>query len=74
MVAALSCCRQQATGTALPILILTASDAVKDRVAGLNVGANDYLIRNKARLRRPGGVLGMTLEADNVRNTITLLS
>ena len=62
---------------ALPILILTARDAVEDRVAGLNAGADDYLTkpfamaelvaRIKALLRRPGGVLGMTLEAGNVR-------
>ena len=64
-------------GKALPILILTARDAVEDRVAGLNTGADDYLTkpfamtelvaRIKALLRRPGGVLGMTLEAGNVR-------
>jgi len=64
-------------GRALPILILTARDAVDDRVAGLNAGADDYLTkpfamtelvaRIKALLRRPGGVLGMTLEAGNVR-------
>jgi DNA-binding response OmpR family regulator len=64
-------------GKALPILILTARDAVEDRVAGLNAGADDYLTkpfamteliaRIKALLRRPGGVLGLTLEAGNVR-------
>jgi len=64
-------------GKALPILILTARDAVEDRVAGLNAGADDYLTkpfaiteliaRIKALLRRPGGVLGMTLEAGNLR-------
>ena len=63
-------------GNAIPILILTARDAVEDRVAGLNAGADDYLTkpfamaelvaRIKALLRRPGGVLGMTLEAGNV--------
>src|SRR5713101_1021916 len=51
--------------------------AVDDRVAGLNAGADDYLTkpfamteliaRIKALLRRPGGVLGMTLEAGNLR-------
>jgi DNA-binding response OmpR family regulator len=64
------------TGKALPILILTARDAVEDRVAGLNAGADDYLTkpfamseliaRIKALLRRPGGVLGITLEAGNL--------
>jgi two-component system OmpR family response regulator/two-component system response regulator QseB len=28
-----------------PVLILTARDAVADRVAGLNAGADDYLIK-----------------------------
>ena len=73
--AVLTAARQ--AGNALPILILTARDAVEDRVAGLNAGADDYLTkpfaiaeliaRIKALLRRPGGVLGMTLEAGNVR-------
>jgi DNA-binding response OmpR family regulator len=67
----------RAARKALPILILTARDAVEDRVAGLNAGADDYLTkpfamaelvaRIKALLRRPGGVLGMTLEGGNVR-------
>lgn len=67
----------RAAGKVVPILILTARDAVEDRVAGLNAGADDYLTkpfamaelvaRIKALLRRPGGVLGMTLEAGNVR-------
>src|SRR5262249_47972109 len=32
-------------GKALPILILTARDAVEERVAGLNAGADDYLTK-----------------------------
>ena len=62
-------------GKTLPILILTARDAVEDRVAGLDAGADDYLTkpfamteliaRIKALLRRPGGVLGITLDAGN---------
>jgi DNA-binding response OmpR family regulator len=64
-------------GKTLPILILTARDAIEDRVAGLNAGADDYLTkpfamaeliaRIQALLRRPGGVLGVTLEAGNLR-------
>ena len=67
----------RAAGKALPILILTARDAVEDRVAGLNAGADDYLTkpfamtelvaRIKALLRRPGSVLGITLEVGNIR-------
>ena len=63
-------------GKTLPILILTARDAVEDKVGGLNAGADDYLTkpfamteliaRIKALLRRPGGVLGLTLDAGNV--------
>jgi two-component system response regulator QseB len=32
-------------GNTIPVLILTARDAVPDRVAGLNAGADDYLIK-----------------------------
>ncbi|XAH22313.1 response regulator transcription factor [Xylophilus sp. GW821-FHT01B05] len=35
--------RQQ--GLALPILILTARDALQDRVQGLDLGADDYMIK-----------------------------
>jgi DNA-binding response OmpR family regulator len=59
-----------------PVLVLTARDAVEDRVRGLDAGADDYLVkpfamveliaRTKALLRRPGGALGMTLRAGNV--------
>lgn len=29
----------------MPVLILTARDTVKDRVSGLDVGADDYLVK-----------------------------
>lgn len=32
-------------GSDIPVLIVTARDAVGDRVAGLNLGADDYLIK-----------------------------
>jgi two-component system response regulator MprA len=51
-------------GDAIPILMLTARDLVSDRVAGLDVGADDYLVkpfaldelraRLRALLRRSG--------------------
>src|SRR5262249_47009229 len=73
--AVLTAARQ--AGKGLPILILTARDAIEGRGAGLNAGADDYLTkpfaiaeliaRINALLRRPGGVLGTTLEAGNVR-------
>jgi two-component system response regulator MprA len=39
------CRRLRAKGLAVPILLLTARDAVADRVAGLDAGADDYLVK-----------------------------
>src|SRR5277367_1938916 len=39
------CRRVRRAGDATPILMLTARDAVNDRVAGLDVGADDYLVK-----------------------------
>src|SRR5437588_9221367 len=39
------CRRLRGKGLALPILMLTARDAVSDRVAGLDAGADDYLVK-----------------------------
>lgn len=32
-------------GVSLPVLVLTARDAVPDRIRGLNVGADDYVVK-----------------------------
>jgi two-component system, OmpR family, response regulator MprA len=40
-----ACRRIRGRGDATPILILTARDAVDDRVTGLEVGADDYLVK-----------------------------
>jgi len=63
-------------GNQTPVLVLTARDAIEDRVCGLDTGADDYLVkpfamtelvaRTKALLRRPGGALGLTLKAGNI--------
>ena len=55
----------RARGQTLPVLILTARDAVEDKVAGLDAGADDYLVkpvdlnelgaRVRALARRSGG-------------------
>ena len=37
--------RLRGKGDALPVLLLTARDAVADRVAGLDAGADDYLVK-----------------------------
>jgi two-component system response regulator MprA len=39
------CRRLRAKGLGVPILLLTARDAVADRVAGLDAGADDYLVK-----------------------------
>jgi two-component system response regulator MprA len=38
-------CRRLRDGSDLPILMLTARDAISDRVAGLDAGADDYLVK-----------------------------
>jgi two-component system response regulator MprA len=58
------CKRVRASGDATPILMVTARDAINDRVAGLDAGADDYLVkpfdlaelfaRLRALLRRRG--------------------
>src|SRR5215471_13416479 len=63
-------------GSNLPVLALTARDSVEDRVAGLDAGADDYLVkpfameellaRIRALLRRPGAILSDRLAVGNV--------
>jgi two-component system response regulator MprA len=66
------CRRLRKAGDRTPVLMLTARDAVDDRVEGLDVGADDYLVkpfalrelqaRLRALLRRSGdGVSSETL-------------
>jgi two-component system response regulator MprA len=53
----LETCRRVRLGSRVPILILTARDAVADRIDGLDAGADDYMVKPfdvgelKARLR-----------------------
>jgi len=37
--------RLRARATSTPVLIITAADAIPDRVAGLDAGADDYLVK-----------------------------
>ncbi len=39
------CRRLRSTGNKVPIILLTAKDEVSDRVAGLDAGADDYLVK-----------------------------
>lgn len=66
------CGRLRQSGRPLRILMATARDAVEDRIAGLNLGADDYLVkpyalgeldaRLRALLRRPADLTPVTLE------------
>ncbi len=67
---------------ATPVLIVTARDAVSDRVAGLNAGADDYVIkpydldellaRIRALIRRSAGSADSVMEVQGIRlNPIT---
>lgn len=38
-------CRARSRETLTPVLIITAADAIADRVAGLDAGADDYLVK-----------------------------
>jgi two-component system OmpR family response regulator len=40
-----TCRRQRSAGVWAPVLMLTARDAVADRIAGLDGGADDYLVK-----------------------------
>ncbi len=71
------CRRLRREGVRTPILMLTARDAVTDRVSGLDAGADDYLVkpfsfpellaRIRALSRRPANVLDTELVAGDLR-------
>jgi two-component system, OmpR family, response regulator len=71
------CRRVRESGVWAPVLVLTARDAVDDRVAGLDAGADDYLAkpfsfaellaRLRALVRRGGVERPAVLEVDDLR-------
>ncbi|MDR3393918.1 MAG: response regulator [Parasulfuritortus sp.] len=79
--------KQRQKNNMIPVLIITARDAVQDRVAGLNLGADDYLVkpfdlheliaRVRALIRRHAGraqpemVLG-TLKVNQLTHEVSL--
>ena len=73
----LEVCRRLRRGLSTPILMLTARDAVPDRVAGLDSGADDYLVkpyefdelvaRLRALLRRAQPQVAETLQFIDLR-------
>lgn len=73
----LTVCRNlRSSGIQTPVLMLTAKDAVEDRVAGLDSGADDYLIkpfafeelaaRVRSLLRRPPAALSDQIELEGL--------
>jgi two-component system OmpR family response regulator len=72
-----TCRRLREAGVWAPVLILTARDSVADRVAGLDGGADDYLVkpfsfaellaRLRALVRRAPGARPAVLEVGGVR-------
>src|SRR5271155_4867938 len=80
-----ACRRLRERGDATPVLVLTARDAIDDRVTGLEAGADDYLVkpfalrellaRIRALLRRsqaPHDVLGYAdLTVDLTTRSVT---
>jgi DNA-binding response OmpR family regulator len=71
-------CRQmRSAGLSTPVLMLTARDAVEDRIAGLDCGADDYLVkpfafsellaRIRALLRRTPITAAPTLQSGDLR-------
>jgi two-component system response regulator MprA len=71
------CRRLRAAGDRTPVLLLTARDAVPDRVRGLDAGADDYLVkpfaleelsaRLRALLRRTGTPAAETLKLADLK-------
>jgi two-component system response regulator MprA len=56
--------RLRARGLGTPILMLTARDAVDDRVAGLEAGADDYLVKPFAVAELVARLRALTRRAD----------
>ena len=72
--------RVRSQGSPIPVLILTARDGVEDRVRGLEIGADDYLVKPfalaelRARLRALLRRTGATEELLNYADVVMDLS
>lgn len=59
-------------GKHMPVLLLTARDAVSDRVAGLNCGADDYMVKPFAYEELSARLRVLTRRSRQTTNTFTL--
>jgi two-component system response regulator MprA len=65
------CRRLRASGDRSPVLMLTARDAIDDRVAGLDAGADDYLVKPFALRELMAGALSFDdLTLDSVAHEV----
>ena len=66
------CRRLREAGVWTPVLMLTARDEVGDRVRGLDVGADDYLVKPFSFLELSARVRAMTRRDDRPRPTVVV--
>jgi two-component system response regulator QseB len=76
--------RKRASGLGIPVLVVTARDALGDRIKGLDSGGDDYLVkpfeieellaRCRALLRRPQAAQSTILSVDGIDLDLTTRS
>jgi len=64
------CRKLRAAGVWTPVLMLTARDAVDDRVRGLDAGANDYLVKPFSLLELAARLRALTRRDDRARPAV----
>ena len=64
------CRRLRESGSWVPVLMLTARDAVGDRVRGLDAGADDYLVKPFSLLELAARLRALARRDDRVRPVI----
>lgn len=76
--------RLRQRGDSIPVVAATARDTLNQRIAGLDTGMDDYLVkpfdlrelaaRVRALLRRPGAAFGVQLTAGNIEMNTTSMA
>jgi len=64
------CQTLRAEGEGIPVLMLTARDAVRDRVVGLEAGADDYLVKPFANEELVARIRALLRRAGTVHDTL----